>query len=89
MASSNRTTIVLGQGERRAAKRLAAYWGITASAAIRRALLEVEREALEAGGERRRRTRMNNLRGLFEAFSTPASKVSAELKRVAEERDAW
>jgi hypothetical protein len=89
MAGGKRTTIVLGAGERRAAKTLAARWGVTPSEAIRRAVLKAEAEETEDAAERRRRARIANLDALFAAFSPSKSKLKQELKRLSEERDAW
>lgn len=84
---SSRTTIVLGPTERKAAKRLAARWGVTPSEAIRRALMRVANEDLEEYRARRRRQRVAALEQLI-ALSDGRD-PEAELQRIAEERDAW
>lgn len=84
---SPRTTIVLGPSERRAAKRLATRWGVTPSEAIRRALMRVAHEELEEHRERKRRQRVAALEQLIEL--SQSQDLEAELKRIAEERDAW
>lgn len=87
--ATRRTTIVLSQGERRAAKSLAARWGVTFSEAVRRALLKVEAEELEQAAERKRRQRQANLPGLLAAFKGQRHRLKAELERISAERDAW
>ena len=84
---SQRTTIVLGPGERRAAKRLAALWGVTPSEAIRRALMRVANEELAEQRERKRRQRVAALERLIELSS--GQDLETELRRIGEERDAW
>jgi hypothetical protein len=84
---SQRTTIVLGPGERRAAKRLAARWGVTPSEAIRRALMRVANEELEEHRARKRRQRLAALEQLI-ALSD-GQDLEGELQRIGEERDAW
>lgn len=84
---SERTTIVLGPSERRAAKRLAARWGVTPSEAIRRALMRVANEELDEYRQRKKRQRVAALEQLI-ALSD-GSDVEAELKQLAEEREAW
>jgi hypothetical protein len=87
--AGHRTTIVLGKGERRAARNLAARWGVTPSEAIRRALLKVESEELDEAAERRIRHREANLQRLFAAFKGRRAALKGELKRISAERDAW
>lgn len=84
---SERTTIVLGPVERRAAKHLAARWGVTPSEAIRRALMRVANQELEEHRERKRRQRVTALEHLIEL--SRGQDLDAELQRMAEERDAW
>jgi hypothetical protein len=84
---SERTTIVLGAIERRAAKRLAARWGVTPSEAIRRALMRVANEELHEQRERKRRQRVAALEQLIELSG--GQDLEAELKRISEERDAF
>jgi hypothetical protein len=84
---SERTTIVLGPVERRAAKRLAAQWGVTPSEAIRRALMRVANEDLDEHRERKRRQRVAALENLIEL--SEGQDLEAELKRITQERDAW
>lgn len=84
---SQRTTIVLGPAERRAAKRLAVLWGVTPSEAIRRALMRAANEELQEQRERKRRQRVAVLEQLIEL--SRAQDLDAELKRIGEERDAW
>jgi hypothetical protein len=84
---SSRTTIVLGPTERKAAKRLAARWGVTPSEAIRRALMRVANEDLEEYRARRRRQRVAALEQLI--AQSDGQDPEAELRRIAEERDAW
>jgi hypothetical protein len=84
---SSRTTIVLGPMERKAAKRLAARWGVTPSEAIRRALMRVANEDLEEYRARRRRQRVAALEQLI--AQSDGQDPEAELRRIAEERDAW
>lgn len=84
---NQRTTIVLGAAERRAAKRLAAVWGVTPSEAIRRALIRVAREELDEQRERKRRQRVAVLEQLIEL--SKGQDLEAELERIREERDAF
>jgi hypothetical protein len=84
---SERTTIVLGAQERRAAKRLAARWGVTPSEAIRRALMRVAGEELAEQRERKRKQRLTALDQLIELSA--GQDLEAELQRVSEEREAW
>ncbi len=84
---SERTTIVLGPLERRAAKRLAARWGVTPSEAIRRALMRVANAELHEQRERKRRQRVAALEQLIELSG--GQDLDAELKRISEERDAF
>jgi len=84
---SQRTTIVLGPNERRAAKRLAAQWGVTPSEAIRRALMRVANEDLDEYRERKRRQRVAALEQLIEL--SKGQDLEAELQRISEERDSW
>lgn len=85
--ASQRTTIVLGDKERRAAKKLAAHWRVTPSEAIRRALLKVEAEELEVAGNRFRRERVAAFGELIKLFK--GYDPSEELGRIREDRDAW
>lgn len=87
--ATKRTTIILGEGERRAAKNLAARWGVTPSEAIRRALRKVEAEDLEKASERKRRQRLANLPYLLRAFQGHQRGLKSELARISAERDAW
>lgn len=82
-----RTTIVLDPSEWRAAKHLAARWGVTPSEAIRRALMRVANEELHEPRERKRRQRVAALEQLI-ALSG-GQDLDAELKRISEERDAF
>ena len=84
---SDRTTIVLGATERRAARRLAKRWGVTPSEAIRRALLRVAEEELDDVRQRRRRHRVGALDRLIQLSS--GQDLDAELRRIRQERDAW
>lgn len=84
---SQRTTIVLGAAERRAAKRLAALWGVTPSEAIRRALMRVASDDLGEQRERKRRQRVAVLEQLIEL--SQGQNLEAELERIREERDAF
>ena len=84
---SQRTTIVLGPNERRAAERLAARWGVTPSEAIRRALMQVANEDLAEYRERKRRQRVAALEQLIEL--SKGQDLEAELKRIREERAGW
>lgn len=84
--ASGRTTIILGDKERRAAKKLAAHWGVTPSEAIRRALLKVEAEEFEASRSRTRRERLaafEELVKLFEGYDP-----QDELDQIREDRNA-
>jgi hypothetical protein len=85
--ASNRTTIVLGEKERRAAKRLAALWGVTPSEAIRRAVIKVDEETVPASRERARRARANALERARDVFAS--MDIERELARITEERDDW
>ena len=84
--ATGRTTIVLGEKERRAAKKLAAHWGVTPSEAIRRALLKVEAEELEAARSKARRDRVGAFEELVKLFKgyNPAQ----ELEQIRADRDA-
>jgi hypothetical protein len=82
-----RTTIVLGASERRAAKRLAARWGVTPSEAIRRALMRVANEDLEEHRERKRRQRVPALERLIEL--SQGQDLDSELERIADDRNTW
>lgn len=82
-----RTTILLGPSERRAAKGLAARWGVTPSEAIRRALLRVAGEELAEHRERKRRQRLALLEQLIDLSKD--QDLEGELARISEERDAW
>ncbi len=84
---NQRTTIVLGPGERRAAKRLAARWGVTPSEAIRRALMRVADEDLEQHRARKQRQRVAALEQLIGL--SEGQDLEAELQRIAEEREAF
>jgi len=84
---SDRTTIVLGPNERRAAKRLAARWGVTPSEAIRRALIRVANEDLDEFRARQRRQRVAALEQLITL--SEGQDLQAELQRIAEDRDTW
>ncbi len=84
---SERTTIVLGVAERRAARRLATRWGVTPSEAIRRALMRVAGEELAEHRERKRRQRMAALGRLIEL--SEGQDLAAELHRINEARDQW
>ncbi len=84
---TERTTIILGAAERRAAKRLAARWQVTPSEAIRRALMRVASEELAEHRARHRRKRVVALERLIEISS--GQSLEAELRRIQEERDHW
>jgi hypothetical protein len=84
---SERTTIVLGPAERRAAKRLASRWGVTPSEAIRRALMRVAGEELAEQRERKRRQRVAALEHLIQL--SEGQDVRAEIARLVEDREAW
>lgn len=79
---SQRTIIVLGPGERRAAR-----WGVTLSEAIRRALMRVADEELSEQRERKRKQRVAALEQLIEL--SRGQDLESELARITEERDAW
>ena len=85
--SSERTTIILGKAERAAAKRLAAQWGVTASEAIRRALLKVADAELGDYRAQKAKQRSAALERLFEV--SRGMDVAGELARINFERDAW
>jgi hypothetical protein len=82
-----RTTIVLGAAERRAAKKLAVHWGVTPSAAIRRAILKVEAQESQPALERRRRERIEAFDRLVASFD--GYDPAAELQRIREDRETW
>ncbi len=82
-----RTTIILGNKERRAAKKLAAHWGVTPSEAIRRALLKVESQELEATRSRERRGRLAAFKELIRLFD--GHDPEKELAEIRADRDAW
>ena len=84
---SERTTIVLGPSERRAAKRLAVRWGVTPSEAIRRALMRVAGEELAEQRERKRRQRVAALEHLIQL--SDGHDIDAELARLVEARETW
>jgi hypothetical protein len=84
---SERTTIILGPNERRAAKRLAGHWGVTPSEAIRRALMRVAGEELAEHRERKRRQRVAALEQLIRLSG--GQNLDTELKRLSAERDVW
>ena len=81
-----RTTIVLGDKERRAAKKLAAHWGVTPSEAIRRAIMKVEGQELDASIQRRRRARVEAFQELVALFDDYDPRD--ELDQIREDRDA-
>lgn len=84
---AGRTTIVLGEKERRAAKRLAALWGVTAAEAIRRAVIKVDEAEIPASRERAKRQRaaaLDRARDVFVGMD-----IDAEIDRINEERDDW
>lgn len=85
--ATGRTTIVLGDKERRAAKKLAAHWGVTPSEAIRRALLKVEAEELEAARGKARRERVAAFEQLVKLFK--GYDPDDELAQIRADRDAW
>jgi antitoxin component of RelBE/YafQ-DinJ toxin-antitoxin module len=82
-----RTTIVLGAAERRAAKRLAAQWGVTPSEAIRRALLRVANEELSEYRQRKRRHRLAVLAQLIKL--SKGQDLEVELRQLSDARDSW
>jgi hypothetical protein len=82
-----RTTIILGDKERRAAKKLAAHWGVSPSEAIRRALLKVEADEFEAARSRTRRDRVAAFEELIKLFD--GYDPQDELNRIREDRNAW
>lgn len=77
----------MGDKERRAAKKLAAHWGVTPSEAIRRALLKVEAEELQVVRNRARRERVAAFGALIKLFKgyDPAE----ELDQIREDRNSW
>jgi hypothetical protein len=85
--ATGRTTIVLREKERRAAKRLAALWGVTPSEAIRRAVIRVDEAEVPASRERAKRARAVALERARDAFA--GTDVDGEIARIQEERDAW
>ena len=85
--ASNRTTIVLGEKERRAARRLATLWGVSPSEAIRRAVIKVDEETVPASRERARRARASALDRAREVFAS--MDIESELARINDERDNW
>lgn len=88
--ASHRTTIILTDKERRAAKRLAARWGVTPSEAIRRAVRDADERDEGAEQERLRKKRIANLEALFKAFEgVTREQVEEELRQRREERDNW
>ncbi len=84
--ATGRTTIVLGERERRAAKKLAAHWGVTPSEAIRRALLKVESQELEVGRNRRIKERAAAFLQLITLFK--GHDPRDELARIRDDRDS-
>lgn len=82
-----RTTIVLGDKERHAAKKLAAHWGVTPSEAIRRALLKTEMQELETTRSRARRERVAAFKELIKLFG--GHNPTEELAAIRADRDAW
>jgi hypothetical protein len=82
-----RTTIILGDKERRAAKKLAAHWGVTLSEAIRRSLLAMEAQELEATRSRARRERVLAFKELVKLFH--GHDPEEELAQIRADRDAW
>ncbi len=87
MGTGARTTIILGASERRAARRLASLWEVSPSAAIRRALLQVEELELGAARARRQARRLAALDRAAKAFR--GTDLDGELARLSAERDAW
>lgn len=85
--ASERTTIILGDAERAAAKRLAVRWGVTPSEAIRRALLKVADAELVEHRQRRAKQRRAALEKLITL--SRGMDVDAELERISAERDEW
>jgi hypothetical protein len=85
--ANNRTTIILGDKERRAAKRLAALWNVTPSEAIRRAVIKVDEAEVPASSERAKKARAAALDRARDVFRT--MDVEAEIARISEERDHW
>lgn len=83
----DRTTIVLGAAERRAAKRLALHWGVTPSEAIRRALMRAAGEEIAEYREKKRRHRVAILEQMIKISN--GQDLKAELRRISRERDAW
>ena len=78
---------MLGEKERRAAKRLAALWGVSPSEAIRRAVIRVDETEVPASRARVRRARaaaLERARDIFEGMD-----VDAEIARIQQERDDW
>jgi hypothetical protein len=82
-----RTTIVLGERERRAAKRLADLWGVTPSEAIRRAVVRVDEAEVPASRQRVRRARAAALEQARDVFD--GMDVEREIARIQAERDDW
>jgi hypothetical protein len=85
--ATGRTTIVLRERERRAAKRLADLWGVTPSEAIRRAVIKVDEAEIPASRERARRARAAALEKARVVFA--AMDVDAEIDRINSDRDEW
>lgn len=82
---SERTTVVLGSAERRAAKRLASRWRVTPS--DRRVLMRVAGEELDEQRERERRQRMAVLEHLIQL--SDGADIEGELARSVEHRESW
>jgi hypothetical protein len=79
---AHRTTIMLDETTRRAARELAASYRCTVSEAIRRAILEQRNRGLGVS-EERRRERLEAFTRLVDAFE--GHDVEAELERLKEE----
>ena len=78
--AAQRATIVLGEKARRAARRLAALWGVTLSEAIRRAVIQCDEAELPASRERTKQTRavaLERARDVFKGLD-----VDGEVRRI-------
>jgi hypothetical protein len=81
-----RTTIVLDEASRRAARQLARRWDCSISEAIRRALIR-QRDALEGATAARRREKRRLLERLFELCD--GNDAAAEVARLKAEDEGF
>jgi hypothetical protein len=78
-------TIVLGESAHRAAKSLAVRWGVTQAEAIRRAVIEADRDACARQAMKRAGSEtLNRARDVFALMD-----LDAEIERIQRERDRW